>query len=98
MSLTGLHTKSPAQLTRLALLLRGLDSLYVSFYLNVASNALDWEELGYQKERVRAREADLAPLALGSERFALMPYGKNPYRYVLEIGRASCRERVCQYV
>src|SRR6185437_11450593 len=66
------------------LLLSGIDSLYVSYFLDTAKSALDFEELEYQKQRVKeARQSEFAELTLGSERFALMPFGKNPYRYVL---------------
>lgn len=65
------------------LLLHGLDSLYVSYFLDTASGAMDWEELAWRKERARNRREELAELILGSERFALMPYGKKPYTYVM---------------
>lgn len=65
------------------LLLRGIDSLYVSFYLDTATCSIDWEDLAYRKERVRTEGNDFAELSLGSESFALLPYGKKPYRYVL---------------
>ena len=35
------------------LLLRGLDSLYVSYFLDMSTGKLDWDELAYQKQRVR---------------------------------------------
>src|SRR5215469_1251425 len=66
------------------LLLRGVDSLYVSYFFNLRRAKIDFDELSYQKERVKAaRNTDFAEIELGSERFALMPYGKHPYRYVL---------------
>lgn len=66
------------------LLLSGLDSLYVSFYLDTATCSLDWDELAYAKERSgRERKVDVAEMVLGSERFALQPFGKHPYTYVL---------------
>ena len=66
------------------LLLSGLDSLYVSFYLDTATCAIDWDELAYQKEKAgRERNKGFEELELGTERFALQPYGKKPYRYVL---------------
>jgi len=70
--------------SRPQLLLSGLDSLYVSYYLELDHSRLDFDDLEYQRERVQeARLEEFAEIDLGSERFALMPYGKNPYRYVL---------------
>lgn len=67
-----------------ALLLRGLDSLYVSYYVKPQDSTLDFEELSFQKERVSdSRTETFSDVRLGSERFALLPYGKHPYRYVL---------------
>ena len=65
------------------LLIRGLDSLYVSYYLDTATSEVDWDELAYRKERARTERGELAELQLGSEKFALMPYGKKPYTYML---------------
>lgn len=66
------------------LLLWGLDSLYVSFNLDVGKSALDFEELAYRKERVKeSRAADFDELSPGSETSALRPYGKHPYRFIL---------------
>jgi hypothetical protein len=65
------------------LLLRGLDSLYVSYYLDVRCSALDFDELEHLKQRLRqSRTDEFAELRLGSETFALRPYGRKPYRYV----------------
>jgi hypothetical protein len=36
------------------LLLSGLDSLYVSYYLDLAKGGIDFEELSYSKERLKA--------------------------------------------
>jgi len=50
------------------------------------SNALGWTStsLEFHRERVQeARLEEIAEIELGCERFALMPYGKHPYRYVL---------------
>lgn len=67
------------------LLLMGLDSLYVSYFLETVSSSIPWEDLAYKRERLRhARKAKLAELTLGSESFALMPYGAFPYTYVLK--------------
>jgi hypothetical protein len=66
------------------LLLSGLDSLYVSYFLEMSTGRLDWDELACQKERLRHSRTDHhAEAALGSQRFALMPYGRKPYTYVL---------------
>ena len=67
-----------------ALLMSGLDSLYVSFFLDVTRGALDWDELALAKERVQqSHDQSFSEIRLGNETFALMPYGKKPYRYVL---------------
>lgn len=88
-----MSTKSPKDKTTASggritapppLLIRGVDSLYVSYYLDTSNSALDWDELAYQKERIgRDRGDDFAEQTLGSEAFALKPFGKHPYRYVL---------------
>lgn len=66
------------------LLLQGLDSLYVSFYLDTVSCDLDWDDLAFQKERLgRDRGDSFKEIELGSELFALKPYGKHPYKFVL---------------
>lgn len=66
------------------LLLRGLDSLYVSFYLDTGSGLIDWDDLGFRKERVgRERGRSIAEITLGTETFALKPFGKHPYRFIL---------------
>ncbi|MEQ8442529.1 MAG: hypothetical protein RIM33_17165 [Alphaproteobacteria bacterium] len=66
------------------LLIRGLDSLYVSFYLDTMACDIDWDEIEFLKERIgRERKERLAEVTLGTETFALRPYGKSPYRYVL---------------
>lgn len=66
------------------LLLCGLDSLYVSYYLDLQKSVLDLDLLAYRKERLKeARGENLTEIELGTERFALMPYGKHPYTYIL---------------
>lgn len=66
------------------LLARGLDSLFVSYYLDFSTSKLDWGELATAKERMkRVRRLDFVELNLGSQTFALMPYGRKPYTYVL---------------
>ena len=67
-----------------SLLLSGIDSLYVSYYLDTATCNIDWEELAYLKEKIgRERNRTFGDITLGSERFALMPYGKSPYSFIL---------------
>ncbi|CCQ72456.1 hypothetical protein [Magnetospira sp. QH-2] len=66
------------------LLLRGLDSLFVSYYLDTLVSEIDWDELAYLKEKTgRDRGEKFGELTLGSESFALKPFGKHPYTYVL---------------
>jgi len=66
------------------LLLRGLDSLYVSYYVDFLSSQVDWDDLAYRKEKIgRERRNKFDEILLGSERFALQPYGKHPYKFVL---------------
>ncbi|EKE72420.1 hypothetical protein [Oceanibaculum indicum] len=68
-----------------ALLLQGLDSLYVSFYLDVTNSALDLDEIAYQRERLRqSRDGKFTRIELGSEAFALKTHGRFPYSYVIE--------------
>ena len=75
---------TPAGTRRPPLLLCGLDSLYVSYYLDLTRSTLDFDELAYRKERLKeARGENFAEVELGTERFALMPYGRHPYTYVL---------------
>lgn len=67
------------------LLLAGIDSLYVGYYLDTSAATFDWDEIQYQKERVQqSRSDDYAEIELGSERFALRPSGRHPYTYVFE--------------
>ncbi len=81
---TDAEERSAAQSSRPQLLICGLDSLYVSYYFDLRKSMLDFDELSYTKERLKeARRQDLAEIRLGTERFALMPYGKHPYAYVL---------------
>lgn len=76
--------KMPAELPRPKLLLSGLDSLYVSYFFDVSRAAIDFDELAFHKERIQeARQEQLAELQLGTEKFAILPFGKHPYRYVL---------------
>lgn len=64
------------------LLLSGIDSLYVSYYLD--GLGFDWEEFDYRKEQLKQdRRQDFLNITLGGKTWALMPYGKFPYQYVL---------------
>jgi hypothetical protein len=83
----GPQQAAPGNGTAPRLLLQGLDSLYVCYYLDAHSGILDWDDLAYEKERLKVSRQELAELELGSERLALLPYGRHPYRYVL-----SCRD------
>ncbi len=67
-----------------AALINGLDSLYVSYFLDMTTGKLDFEELEYQKQRLKADKGrQFIEISLGSETFALRPYGRNRYAYVL---------------
>lgn len=65
------------------LLACGLDSLYVSYYLDTATSPLDWDDLAYRKQRARTEAREFSEFELGSESFALMPYGAKPYTFIL---------------
>lgn len=83
------------------LLLCGLDSLYVSYFLSTGESEIDFDELAYRKERARgARTEEVAAITLGSETFALRPFGRHPYTYVLtgsdfEISLAEHMQPTC---
>jgi hypothetical protein len=64
------------------LLLSGVDSLYVSFYLDLSSGELDFDDLAYEKERIRHSRGN-RHAEVGGERFALLPHGRRPYPYAL---------------
>ena len=64
-------------------LIAGLDSLYMSYYLDLETSLLDFEDLAFRKLMLADREPGFDEVTLGSERFLLKPYGKKPYRYVL---------------
>jgi hypothetical protein len=66
------------------LLLQGLDSLYVSYFFDMKTGGLDWDDLSYRKERLKqSRAAGFSKIVLGSETFALLPNGKKPYSYIV---------------
>lgn len=65
------------------LLASNLDSLYVSYYLDLETSDLDFADLEFRKLMLADRETGYDDVTLGSERFLLKPYGKKPYRYVL---------------
>ncbi len=75
--------RHPTAVESPSLLLRGLDSLYVSYDLGTAMSAIDWGDLAYRKELMHAEHQRFAEIILGTETFALMPYGKKPYSYIL---------------
>jgi hypothetical protein len=65
-------------------LLRGIDSLYVSFYLDLFTSELDFEDLAFRKQQAQSEySTSFVVVVLGSERFALLPFGKAKYKYVL---------------
>jgi hypothetical protein len=65
-------------------LARGLDSLYVSYYLDLAASELDFEDLAFRKEQAKTDYGtSFVEVSLGSERFALKPFGRAKYKYVL---------------
>ena len=65
------------------LLLAGLDSLYICYYLDLATSDLDFPELETRKLMLAEGLDRNAPVQIGSELFILKPYGAKPYRYVL---------------
>ena len=74
-----------AQTERPKLLLHGFDTLEVSYWLNVRASKLDFVELGAAQQRAKdARRDGFVEITLGSETFALKPYGRKPYTYVLD--------------
>lgn len=74
------------------LLLRGIDSLYVSFYLD--GLGFDWEELAYRKALISQERSQYTKIELGGREWALSPGGKKPYRYVLS--DACCEVRLTE--
>jgi hypothetical protein len=73
-----------APVGRPRLLLQGLDSLYVSYYVDTTTPTFDWDELAYEKEKVRqSKGKKFKELPFGTETLALMPAGGHPYTYVL---------------
>ncbi len=67
-----------------ALLLSGLDSLFLGYSVDSICGALDFDELEYQKQLRRDdRDLTLEPIQLGSRRFLLKPNGRHPYKYIL---------------
>lgn len=64
-------------------LISGLDSLYVSFFLDMSNGGLDFEDLASRKEFIRIGGNPVGKVELGSEAFVLMPYGRKPYTCVL---------------
>lgn len=66
-------------------LLRGLDSLYVSYFFIPGMSRIDWDDLAYRKELLKATgKPEGAEIQLGCQRFMLQPYGSQPYSYVLK--------------
>ena len=65
------------------LLLHGLDSLYVCYYLDLATSKLDLDDLEYRKQLAKERDTANAQVEIGGEPFLVLPYGKKPYSYIL---------------
>lgn len=65
------------------LLLSGLDSLYVSHFLDTTASDLDWDALVYRREDARQSRRKVTEIELGSETFDLQPSGMHPYGIVL---------------
>jgi hypothetical protein len=66
------------------LLLSGLDSLYVAYFFIPGKSKIDWEDLAYRKELLKANsKVEGAEIRLGCQRFMLQAYGSKPYTYVL---------------
>jgi len=66
-------------------LLKGPDSLYVSYFFLPRLSRIDWDDLAYRKELMKARGmAEGDEIQLGCQRFMLQPYGSKPYSYVLK--------------
>jgi hypothetical protein len=67
------------------LLLSGLDSLYVCYYLDIAASDLDFDDLAYRKEVLRrSSDPDVSSeIPLGDRNLILKPYGRYPYTYIL---------------
>jgi len=67
------------------LLASGFDSLYVSYFLDFATSAVDFAQLAYEQQRLKdIQENDFKVLNLGTETLALLPHGQHPYRFVFE--------------
>jgi len=68
-----------------ALLLSGLDSLYVSYFFIPGLSQIDWDDLAYRKELLKATgKPEGEEIQLGCQRFMLQAYGSQPYSYVLK--------------
>ncbi|MBI4968121.1 MAG: hypothetical protein HZC25_08365 [Rhodospirillales bacterium] len=67
------------------LLLCGLDSLYIAYFLDPSGSGLDFDDLAYRKEQLHhGQGSDFDEIRLGGESFALLPYGGKPYSYTLK--------------
>lgn len=68
-----------------AFLLSGLDSLYVSYFFIPGMSQIDWDDLAYREELLKATgKPEDEEIQLGCQRFMLQPYGSQPYSYVLK--------------
>lgn len=74
------------------LLLRGIDSLYVSFYLD--GLGFDWEDLAYRQGLAKQERCRYSKITLGGREWALRAGGRYPYRYILS--DAHCEVRLAE--
>lgn len=66
------------------LLLSGLDTLEVSYFVSVPSSKIDLDDLEERKEKLKADYGNgFDKVQLGTETFALKPFGRNKYKFVL---------------
>jgi hypothetical protein len=82
------HQEAPATnsapVDRPKLLLSGIDSLYLTHYLDTQHSQFDFEYVAFCRERLRnLRNSEWSEVMLGGEIFALKPHGMHPYTYVL---------------
>lgn len=78
------------------LLLHGLDSLYVSFFVGLSGGVLDFGAIAEAKAAAAASRNRMTELRLGDERFAVMPHGKKPYSYVLHAEGGAFEMRLAE--
>lgn len=78
------HHIDPPQDRRCALLLSGLDTLEVSYFVSVPSSQIDLDDLEERKEKLKADYGKgFDKIQLGTETFAIKPFGRNKYKFIL---------------